>query len=66
MTGRKEQSSGYLQLDLDAERVIAERTVEDGLELGFGLRRLDLRTLLLCHSDVFPVFLCFLLLQVNF
>ena len=48
----------YLQLDLDAERVIAERTVEDGLELGFGLWRLDLRTLFLCHSIVFPVFLC--------
>ena len=27
----------YLHLDLDAERVVAERAVEDGFELGLGL-----------------------------
>ena len=56
----------YLQLDLNTERVVAEWAVEDGLELGFGLRCLDLCTLLLCHSNVFPVFLCATSSGVNF
>ena len=39
----------YLQLDLNAEGVVAEGAVENGLELGFGLRGLYLSTLLFCH-----------------
>ena len=42
----------YLQLDLDAEAMVAERAVENGLELGLGLWRLYLSTLLLCHRQM--------------
>ena len=38
-----------LQLDLDAERVVAERAVEHRLESGLGLRSFDLLTSLLGH-----------------
>ena len=39
----------YLQLDLNTERVVAERAVENSLEPGLGLRGLHLLGSLLCH-----------------
>ena len=38
----RDRDSGYLQLDFDAERMVAEGAVEHCLELGFGLWGLDL------------------------